>query len=87
MKHGAGQINQNYRRSFLLFAADDVYEYRHSQLVMNPSSSENTQSIIEDLASINRMERGKLTSEYRTRPDPDGKGEIVRPYSKSYYCG
>ena len=50
---------------------------------MNPSSSENTQSIIEDLASINRMERGKLTSEYRTRPDPDGKGVIVRgPYYK-----
>ena len=50
---------------------------------MKPSSPVNTQSIIEELSSITRMERGKLTTEYRTRPDPDGNGEIVRgPYWK-----
>jgi len=50
---------------------------------MKPLSSESTQSIIEDLATITRMERGKLTSEYRTRPNPDGGGVIKRgPYHK-----
>lgn len=42
-----------------------------------------TQGIIEELTSITRMERGKLTSEYRKRPNPDGNGDIVRgPYYK-----
>ena len=50
-------------------------------LVMNKPKG--TKTIIEDLASITRMERGKLTSEYRTRPNPDGNGDIVRgPYFK-----
>jgi len=43
----------------------------------------NTQSIIEELSAITRMERGKLTNEYRTRLNPDGNGEIVKgPYWK-----
>ena len=47
------------------------------------SLPENTDEIIYELSSIIRMERGKLTSEYRTRPHPDGTGEIVRgPYWK-----
>lgn len=51
--------------------------------VMNKPSSVNMRSIIEELSSITRMERGKLTSEYRKRLDPDGNGEIVKgPYWK-----
>lgn len=43
----------------------------------------NTQSIIDGLCTITRMERGKLTSEYRTRPNPDGGEEIkLGPYYK-----
>ena len=52
-----------------------------ANFVMN--KPKDTKGIIEDLASITRMERGKLTSEYRTRPNPDGNGDIVRgPYFK-----
>ena len=50
---------------------------------MKSPSLVNMRSIIEELSSITRMERGKLTSEYRTRLDPDGDGEIVKgPYWK-----
>jgi hypothetical protein len=50
---------------------------------MTPNLLENTKTIIEDLASIECMERGKLTSEYRTRPNPKGDGEItLGPYHK-----
>jgi hypothetical protein len=50
---------------------------------MKSPSLANTQSIIEELSAITRMERGKLTSEYRTRLDSDGNGEIVKgPYWK-----
>lgn len=53
------------------------------RFVMNPSPPVNTQSIIDELSAITRMERGKLTSEYRKRLDPDGNGEIVTgPYWK-----
>ena len=50
---------------------------------MKSPSSADAQGIIEELSAITRMERGKLTSEYRTRLDPDGNGEIVKdPYWK-----
>ena len=50
---------------------------------MKPNLSENTKNLIEELASIECMERGKLTSEYRTRPNPKGGGEItLGPYHK-----
>jgi hypothetical protein len=50
---------------------------------MKPNLLENTKTIIEELASIECMERGKLTSEYRTRPNPKGDGEItLGPYHK-----
>ena len=50
---------------------------------MKSPSPVDTKSIIEELSAVTRMERGKLTSEYRTRLDPDGNGEIVKgPYWK-----
>lgn len=56
---------------------------RHCYFTMKSPSPVDTQSIIEELSAITRMERGKLTSEYRTRLDPDGNGEIVKgPYWK-----
>jgi hypothetical protein len=45
--------------------------------------SEQAKRIIGELASIQQMERGKLTSEYRTRPASDGDGQItLGPYYK-----
>ena len=42
-----------------------------------------TNSIIEQIASITSMERGKLSEVYRSRPAPDGVGTIqLGPYYK-----
>ena len=42
-----------------------------------------TNSIIEQIASITSMERGKLSEVYRSRPAPDGAGTIqLGPYYK-----
>lgn len=50
---------------------------------MKGNQASEIESILKQIASINSMERGKLTEVYRTRPAPDGSG-IVRlgPYYK-----
>lgn len=50
---------------------------------MKENQASETKSILEQLASITSMERGKLTEVYRTRPAPDGTGTIrIGPYYK-----
>jgi hypothetical protein len=45
--------------------------------------SKQTKTIIDELANIDRMERGKLTSEYRTKPVSAGDEPIILgPYYK-----
>lgn len=50
--------------------------------IMNMNLHNESKAIIEELASIKHMERGKLTSEYRTRTNPDGKEISLGPYYK-----
>lgn len=80
---GAGQKNQKGIVIYILFALYNVYNYRHCKGVMKNIISEQAKRIIGELASIQQMERGKLTSEYRTRPASDGDGQItLGPYYK-----
>jgi hypothetical protein len=50
---------------------------------VNENQAPQTKSILKQIASITRMERGKLSEVYRTRPAPDGAGTIrLGPYYK-----
>ena len=50
---------------------------------MKENQPEDIRSLLDEMASIPTMERGKLTAEYRTRPSQDGSGLIrLGPYYK-----
>jgi hypothetical protein len=50
---------------------------------MKENQPENIHSLLDEMASIPTMERGKLTAEYRTRPSQDGSGTVrLGPYYK-----
>jgi len=68
---------------FILFTLYNVYNNRHRKGIMKNIIPEQTKTIIAELANIDRMERGKLTSEYRTRHASDGDEPIILgPYFK-----
>ena len=43
---------------------------------MTPHPLQTTQSLLDQIAAIATMERGKLTAEYRTRPSPGGAAPV-----------
>ncbi len=50
---------------------------------MHENQPDDVRSLLDQMASIPTMERGKLTAEYRTRPARDGGGTIrLGPYYK-----
>ena len=50
---------------------------------MRENQPEDIRSLLDEMASIPTMERGKLTAEYRTRPSQDGSGTVsLGPYYK-----
>ena len=50
---------------------------------MNANQSSEINSILEQIAAITSMDRGKLAEVYRTRPAPHGEGTIrLGPYYK-----
>lgn len=54
--------------------------YRHN---MKTNQDPATQTLLDQIAAISTMERGKLTEEFRTRPAADGTGTIcLGPYFK-----
>lgn len=50
---------------------------------MQENQSDDIRVLLDEMASIPTMERGKLTAEYRTRPSEDGSGTLrLGPYYK-----